>query len=90
MERLKRNRQRYMAIKRQKAEEVVMLLDLFDGKMSIGDLLTLDISLINQLRDAKLRLTDELRKKNSNSKIISSTLTDPQTIKKYNRKGKKK
>jgi hypothetical protein len=68
-----------MALKRQKAEEVVMLLDLFDGKLSVKDLLTLDISLINQLRDAKIRLTDEYKKKNS--RTISASLSDPDAIK---------
>ena len=35
------------------------MLDLFDGKLTLTDILNTDISLLGQLRDAKLELLDQ-------------------------------
>jgi hypothetical protein len=39
------------------------LLDLFDGKITINELLNLDTPYLNKLRDAKIKINNELRKK---------------------------
>lgn len=46
----------YEKLKKEKAQEIVMLLDLFEGKITLNEILTTDIALINQLRDAKLEI----------------------------------
>jgi hypothetical protein len=51
------------SLKNERAEEVVYLLDLFDGKITINELLNLDISYLNQLKNAKIKINNELRKK---------------------------
>jgi uncharacterized protein YfkK (UPF0435 family) len=50
-------------LKTQKAEELMYLLDVFDGKITINELLNLDIPFLNQLRDAKIKINNEIRKK---------------------------
>jgi hypothetical protein len=50
-------------IKAQKAEEIMYLLDIFDGKMTVNELLNLDIPFLNQLKNAKMKINNELRKK---------------------------
>jgi hypothetical protein len=50
-------------IKAQKAEEIMYLLDIFDGKMTINELLNLDIPFLTQLKNAKMKINNELRKK---------------------------
>jgi hypothetical protein len=51
------------SLKNERAEEVVYLLDLFDGKITINELLNLDISYLNQLKNAKIKINNELRKR---------------------------
>ena len=58
-----------------------MLLDLFDGKITLSELLDTDIPIITQLRDAKLELKrqQELdRQKSSGNQTVQ--LTDPAKI----------
>lgn len=50
-------------VKAQRAEEVMYLLDLFDGKMTINELLNLDMPYLNQLKNAKIKINNDLRKK---------------------------
>lgn len=50
---------RFQLMKKEKAQEIVMLLDLFDGKITLTELLETDIPIINQLRDAKLELNKQ-------------------------------
>jgi len=49
--------------KAQKAEEIMYLLDMFDGKITINELLNLEVPFLNQLRDAKIKINKEIRKK---------------------------
>jgi len=51
------------SVKNEKAEEIVYILDLFDGKITINELLNLDIPYLNQLKNAKIKINNELRKK---------------------------
>ena len=44
-------------------EEIVVFLDLFDGKISINEVLDNDIPLLKELRDAKIRINTEVAKK---------------------------
>lgn len=46
----------YQQLKKEKSQEIVMLLDLFEGKVTLSEILDTDIPIINQLRDAKLEL----------------------------------
>lgn len=41
--------------------EVVYLLDLFEGKVSLSEILNLEIPLLNHLKEAKLRINKQLR-----------------------------
>jgi hypothetical protein len=50
-------------LKAQKAEEIIYLLDIFDGKITINELLNLDIPFLTQLKNAKMKINNELRKK---------------------------
>lgn len=50
-------------VKAQKAEEIVYLLDIFDGKMTVNELLNLDIPFLNQLKSAKIKINNEINKK---------------------------
>jgi hypothetical protein len=50
-------------LKAQKAEEIMYLLDIFDGKITINELLNLDIPFLSQLKDAKIKINNEIRKK---------------------------
>ena len=70
-------------MKREKAQELVLLLDLFDGKITISELLTLDIPLIHQLRDAKILLNNQRQQEMDRAdgkESISVELTDPTKI----------
>lgn len=62
----------YRAIKKDKIKEIVLLLDLFDGKLSLADILNTDISLLNQLRDAKLEIIDQTSRSNKSSVQLTS------------------
>lgn len=73
----------YKQMKREKAQELVLLLDLFDGKITISELLTLDIPLIHQLRDAKILLNNQRQQEMDRAdgkESISVELTDPTKI----------
>lgn len=62
----------YRAIKKDKIKEIVLLLDLFDGKLSLADILNTDISLLNQLRDAKLEIIDQTSRSSKSSVQLTS------------------
>jgi hypothetical protein len=49
------------AIKDQKAMEIVYLLDIFEGKVSLGEILNTEIPLLNHLKKAKIKLNDDIR-----------------------------
>jgi hypothetical protein len=44
--------------------EVVYMLDLFDGKLSLSEILNLEIPLLNHLRTAKQKINEEVNRKN--------------------------
>jgi len=50
-------------VKAERAEEVVYLLDLFDGKITVNELLNMDIPYLNQLKDAKMKVNNDLMKR---------------------------
>jgi hypothetical protein len=50
-------------VKADKAEEVVYLLDLFDGKITINELLNMEIPYLNQLKNAKIKVNSDLAKR---------------------------
>jgi hypothetical protein len=50
-------------MKSAKAEEIVNLLEIFDGKVTVNELLNLDIPLLIQLKDAKIKINNELNKR---------------------------
>jgi hypothetical protein len=43
--------------------EIVYLMDLFEGKLSLSEILNLEIPLLNHLRKAKQKINEEIRKK---------------------------
>ena len=45
--------------------EIVYLLELFDGKLSLSEILNLEIPLLNHLRKAKQRINEEIKKKSN-------------------------
>jgi len=51
------------AAKAEKAEEIVYLLDLFDGKLSLSEILNVEVPLLNQLKIAKVNINRELQEK---------------------------
>lgn len=51
-----------------KADNVVYMLELFGGKLSLTDVLDTEIPLLNQLREAKLRLIEEMAKDRNKGK----------------------
>jgi hypothetical protein len=50
-------------VKAEKAEEVVYLLDLFDGKMTVNELLNMDMPYLSQLKNAKMKINNDLMKR---------------------------
>jgi len=46
----------------EKSDEIVYILDLFDGKMTINEILNLEIPLLANLKEAKIRINNELKK----------------------------
>jgi hypothetical protein len=54
---------RLESLKSDKAEEIMRLLDLFDGKITVNELLNLDIPFLNQLKNVKIKINNDLRKK---------------------------
>jgi hypothetical protein len=49
-------------LKEEKSDEVVLLLDLFAGSLSLNEILNIDIPLLNHLKRSKIKLNNELRK----------------------------
>jgi len=54
--------QAYETAKNDRFDEIVGLLDLFDGKLTLDDLLGQDIPVLNKLKEAKLRSIDRLNR----------------------------
>jgi hypothetical protein len=50
-------------VKAEKAEEIVYILDLFDGKITINEMLNMDIPYLNQLKNAKIKINTDLAKR---------------------------
>ena len=73
------NEKMFRQLKHDKAEEIVMLLDLFDGKITLTELLETDIPLIYQLRDAKLEIKRQQDAASGKNQTVQ--LTDPTTLK---------
>ncbi len=63
LRRIEGNFLRLEQIKAEKAEEVVYLLDLFDGKITINELLNMEIPYLNQLKNAKIKVNSDLAKR---------------------------
>lgn len=63
LKRMESNFLRLEQVKAEKAEEVVYLLDLFDGKVTINELLNMDISYLNRLKNAKMKINADLMKR---------------------------
>jgi hypothetical protein len=42
------------------------MLDLFDGKLSLSEILNLEIPLLNHLKKAKQRINEDINKRNRN------------------------
>ena len=90
------NAETYAKLKKEKAQEIVTLLDLFGGEITLSEILSTDISLLNQLRDAKIEINRiQAREAEKMNKAMQQTqpgqrpavkLTDPSTLTK---KGKK-
>jgi hypothetical protein len=55
---------RLQSVTDEKMLEIVYMLDLFDGKLSLSEILNLEIPLLNHLRKAKQKINDEINKKN--------------------------
>jgi hypothetical protein len=53
-------------LKEEKSDEIVFLLDLFNGSLSLNEILNTDISLINQLKNSKIKINNEIRKGGAN------------------------
>jgi hypothetical protein len=53
------------AAKKNVGREVVYVLDLFDGKLSLNDVLNTDIPFLNTLKKCKEEAIDRSRQKNS-------------------------
>jgi hypothetical protein len=62
LKRIQENFVKLEEIKQMKADELVGMLDLFDGKLTLGDLLNYDIPLLEMLKRSKLKLNKEMRK----------------------------
>jgi hypothetical protein len=78
-----KNEQAYQQMKREKAQEIIILLDLFDGKITLSELLETDIPLIHQLRDAKIQLNSQRQQEQiraSGKEKINAQLTNPDDI----------
>ena len=73
-------RNMYEKLKKEKSQELVMLLDLFDGKITLTELLNTDIPLIQQLRDAKIELIHQ-QNPNKANKYNNVKTVDPSTLK---------
>jgi hypothetical protein len=50
-------------VKSEKAEEIVYILDLFDGKITVNEMLNMDIPYLNQLKNAKIKINNDLAKR---------------------------
>jgi hypothetical protein len=49
-------------VKQLKSDEIVGMLDLFDGKITLGELLNYEIPFLEMLKKSKLKLNKEMRK----------------------------
>lgn len=59
---MKKNAVEFQKVLNGKAEEMVILLDLFQGQLSLTDILNQDIPLLNALKDAKSKINGEINK----------------------------
>lgn len=74
----------YEKLKKEKSQELVTLLDLFDGKITLTELLNTDIPLIQQLRDAKIELIYQQNPKINKYNNVKTV--DPATLIERNNK----
>ena len=87
------NAETYAKLKKEKAQEIVTLLDLFGGEITLSEILSTDISLLNQLRDAKLEINRiQQREADKMSRTMQTPgrpavkLTNPSTLTKKGNK----
>jgi len=66
----------YAQMKREKAQEIVMMLDLFDGKITLTEIMDTDMSLLNQLRDAKIDIMRRQDYENKRRQAATLPLTN--------------
>ena len=59
---MKENARAFDKVISDKMDDIVSLLDLFQGQLSLSDILNQDIPLIDDLRKAKNRLNGEINK----------------------------
>jgi hypothetical protein len=60
--RIQSNFMKLEQLKEEKSDEMVLLLDLFAGSLSLNEILNTDIPLLNHLKRSKIKLNNELRK----------------------------
>jgi hypothetical protein len=48
-------------IKELKSDEIVFLLDLFNGSLSLNEILNQDISLLNSLKKSKIKMNNDMK-----------------------------
>lgn len=61
------------AIRNEKADEIVMTLDLFGGALTLNDILDTDISIIKSLELAKRRLIIRAREEREQRELANKT-----------------
>jgi hypothetical protein len=66
MNRIEENFLRLQSVTDEKILEIVYILDLFDGKLSLSEILNLEIPLLNHLKKAKQKINEDINKKNRN------------------------
>jgi hypothetical protein len=62
LRRIEENFLRLEKVKAEKAEEVVYLLDLFEGKITVNELINMEMPYLNQLRNAKMKINNDIIK----------------------------
>lgn len=67
-------------MKKGKLEEIVLLLDLFNGELTLNDILDNDMSLISSLRDIKIEIRQAQDK--AVGKTTTTSLVHPDALKK--------
>jgi hypothetical protein len=48
-------------MKELKADEIVFLVDLFGGSLSVNEILNLDVPLLNIIKKSKIKMNNEIK-----------------------------